>query len=203
MNRKKALCGFVMFLFAGASLGMFIIAANEQSVLAAGSPQAASTSLSDLIAPNPVKNKHVELSGFYFGKHYIYTAQVVQFQDVYVPIFESGKPEEPGNLRTLVWIRNDRNSNERFIQSASDLNDFVLKFNQAPRAINGVLQSPTSQVRDLTVEAYPGVNAAELQVLWARDFPTQSSANIFWSLSIGCLIATAVTGIAYRRVPKP
>jgi hypothetical protein len=199
MNRKKAVYGFAMFLFASASLGSFILAASEQSLLSIGSPAAARIGLQELIAQGPGKNKHVELTGFYFGKHYVYTAQAVQFKDVYVPVFPTDKPEEAGNLQILVWIRNDRNSNERFIESQSDLEEYVSKFNQAPRFVSGVLQKPTKQVRALTAEAYPGMNGEALQILWARDFPSQSSINVLWSLLIGCLAATVVCGVAYRR----
>ena len=201
MNRKKAFYGLVMFLFAGGIMGTFILAATEQSILTAGSPEAAKIGLQDLMSRGPGGNKHVELTGFYFGRHYIYTAQVVQFKDVYIPVFAAGKPEEAGNLHILVWIRNDRNSNERLIEGRSDLNEFVSRFNLAPRSVSGVLQKPTNQVRDLTVEAYPGVNSEALQVLWARDFPSQKSINVLWSLSIACIAATVVCGVAYRKQP--
>jgi hypothetical protein len=142
------------------------------------------------------------LSGFYFGKQYIYTAKVIQFQDVYISIFPSGKAEDASNLQFLVWIRNDRNSNERFIDSHGDLDDFVSKFNQSPRSVTGVLQTPTKQVRDLTAEAYPGVNVESLRVLWAREFPSQNSTNTLWTLSLACLIATAICALAFRRQPR-
>ena len=39
--------------------------------------------------------------------------QLVQFRDVYLPLFPNQQPENAGNLRVLLWIRNDRHSNER------------------------------------------------------------------------------------------
>ena len=203
MNRKKAFYALAMLLFAGAILGTFILAASEQSLLSAGSPEAAKIGLQDLMPQFPGRNKHVELTGFYFGKQYIYTAQAVQFKDVYLPVFAAGKPEEAGNLQILVWIRNDRSSNERFIESRSDLNEFVSKFNLVPRSVSGVLQNPTKRVRDFTAETYPGVNSEALQVLWARDFPSQKSVNVLWSLSIACFAATVVCGVAHRKQGRP
>jgi len=201
MNRKKAFYALAGLLFAGGVLGTFILAATEQSVLSAGSPEAAKINLQDLMSQGPGRNKHVELTGFYFGKHYVYGAELVQFQDVYIPVFATGKPEEAGNLQILVWIQNSRSSNERFIEGRSDLNEFVSKFNLAPRSVSGVLQNPTKAVRDLTAEAYPGVNSKALQVLWARNFPSQQSVNVLWSLMFASLVATVVCVVAYRKQP--
>src|SRR5215471_740532 len=87
MNRKKAVYALAMLLFAGISLGSFILAGTEQSLLSSGSAEAARISLQDLMAQGPGKNKHIELTDFYFGKQYVYTAKVIQFHDVYVPVF--------------------------------------------------------------------------------------------------------------------
>jgi hypothetical protein len=202
MNRKKAFYALAMLLFAGAILGTFMLAASEQSLLSAGSPEAAKIGLQDM-SQFRGRNKHVELTGFYFGKQHIYTAQAVQFKDVYLPVFAAGKLEEAGNLQILVWIRNDRSSNERFIESRSDLNEFASKFNLVPRSVSGVLQNPTKRVRDFTAETYPGVSSEALQVLWAREFPSQKSVNVLWSLSIACFAATVICGVAYRKQGRP
>jgi hypothetical protein len=140
-----------------------------------------------------------QLVDFYFGKNYIYTAKFVQFQDVYVPVFPEGAPENGANLHVLIWIRNDRNSNQRLIQSDQDLDRFVREFNQHPRPLSGVLQKPTERVRTLTAEAYPGTNAQSLDVLWARDFPTQQSANVLWTICAICFVGAGIFGVAYRR----
>src|SRR5262249_56789986 len=47
--------------------------------------------------------------------------------------------------------------------------------------------------------AYPGTKGQLLQVLWARDFPTQNSANILWSICVVCLLGAAACAVAYRR----
>jgi hypothetical protein len=177
VKKEKTLYALAALILFGSGLMLFILAANEQSVLSRGSPAPTWTPLQNLIAQGPAANKHVELVDFYFGKNYIYTAKFVQFQDVYVPVFPEGAPENGANLHVLIWIRNDRNSNQRLIQSDQDLDRFVREFNQHPRPLSGVLQKPTERVRTLTAEAYPGTNPQSLDVLWARDFPTQQSAT--------------------------
>ena len=198
-KKKKALYALAMLVLLGCGLMMFTIAAQEQSVASSGSPAADRVRLQDLITKGPGKNKHVELVDFYFGKRFIYTTELVQFNEVYVPVFPSGQSESASNLQVLVWIRNDRNSNEPLLQSTQDLGQFVTEFNRYPRSITGVLRQPTERVRSLTADAYPGTNGRPLQVLWARDFPTQNSVNVQWSICVTCLVAAAVCAIAYKR----
>jgi len=126
----------------------------------------------------------------------------VEFKEVYIPVFPNGESEEGGHPQVLVWIRNDRNSNERLIENRTDLDDFVSKFNRAPRTVSGLLQNPTNEVRDLTAKAYPGIDTKALQVLWARDFPSQRSIAYLWDLWLGCLIAAVIFGVAFRRQLK-
>lgn len=202
MNKKKAIYGFAMILFASASLGVFILASSEQLLLSTGSPNAEKIRLPELTAQRSSTNNHIELSGFYFGTKYVYGAELVQFNEVYLPIFLIGEPEDGSHLQVLVWIRNDRNSNERFIGSRKDLDDFVSKYNRAPRAVSGVLQKPTSEIRQLTAEAYPGVKSEALQVLWARDFPSRRSTAYLWDLWLACLIVMVVFGVAFRRLSR-
>ena len=178
---------------------LFILAANEQSVLSSGSPTPERTRLENLIAQRPPANQHIELVDFYFGKNYIYAAKLVQFRDVYLPVFPAGAPQSGANLQVLVWIRNDRNSNQRLIESEQDLNRFVSEFNQHPRPLSGVLRKPTERVRTLAAEAYPRTNLQSLEVLWARDFPTQESANVLWTICATCLAGAGICGVAYRR----
>jgi len=198
-KKKKALYALAMLVFLGCSLIIFIIAADEQSVISSGLPAADRIRLQDLITQGPGKNKHVELVDFYFGKRFIYTTELVQFNEVYVPVFPSGQSESASNLQVLVWIRNDRNSNEPLLQSAQDLGRFVEQFNRYPRSVTGVLRQPTDRVRSLTADAYPGTNRQSLQVLWARNFPTQDSIDVQWSICLACLVAAAVCAIAYKR----
>jgi len=106
-------------------------------------------------------------------------------------------------LQLLVWIRNDRNSNQRLIQSQQDLDELVSDFNRNPRTLDGVLVKPISRVRSLTQDAYPGVDTAGLQVLWARNFPDQSSINLLWGLMAFCLVAAGACLVAFVRAPKP
>jgi hypothetical protein len=199
VKKKKALYALAVLIFLGASLVLFIVAADEQSTISSGLPAAQRISLHNFITQGFGGNKHIELVDFYFGRQYIYATKLVQFQDVYLPVFSDGEPENASNLRILVWIRNDRNSNERLIESAQDLDRFVTDVNRHPRAITGVLRQPTGQVRTLTADAYPGMNGQSLQVLWARHFPTQESNNVLWGLCALCLIAAAACTVAYRR----
>ena len=202
MKKKKALYALAMLIFLGAGLALFIMAADEQSVISNGLPVADQIRLQDLITRGSSKNNHVELADFYFGRQYIYTTKLVQFRDVYVPVFSNGQHENASNLQVLMWIRNDRNSDEPLIESQQDLDRFVAEFNRHPRSVSGVLRKPTDRVRTLTAEAYPGMNSQLLQVLWARHFPTQQSVNILWTLCILCLIAGAVCAVAYSRQPR-
>src|SRR5262249_2491157 len=156
-------------------------------------------SLADLIAKGAGRNQHIELTDFYFGKPYLYAAKLVQFNEVYVPLFPTGEPENAGNLHLLLWIRNDRNSNERLIQSGQDLDRLMADHSRNPRSVTGVLRRPLERVRVLTSEAYPGADVQSLQVLWARRFPGQQSTNVLWILCGLCFGAAGVCAFAYRR----
>src|SRR5262249_51816551 len=153
----------------------------------------------DLITKAPSKNKHVQLMDFYIGKQYIYATKMVQFKEVYLPLFPNGEPENASNLHMLLWIRNHRNSNERLIENEQDLDRFVADFNRSPRSMAGVLRKPIDRVRTLAADGYPGLDRESLQLLWARDFPTQESVNVLWSILIFCLAAAAACAVVYRR----
>ena len=202
MKKKKALYALAALILFGSGLMLFILAANEQSVLSSGLPTPERIRLQDLIAQGPPSNRHDELADFYFGKNYIYAAKLVQFKDVYLPAFANGAPENGTNLHVLISIRNDRNSNQRLIESEQDLDRFVQEFNQHPRPLSGVLRKPNERVGKLTAEAYPGTNLQSLEILWARDFPTQQSANFLWSFCVLCLVAAGICAVAYRRQPR-
>jgi hypothetical protein len=199
VKKKKALYALAVLIFLGAGLALFIVAADEQAIISSGQPAAQRISLHNFITQGFGRNKHIELADFYFGKQYIYATKLVQFQDVYLPVFSDGEPENASNLRILVWIRNDRNSNERLIESAQDLDRFVVDFNRRPRSISGVLRQPTDRVRTLTADAYPGTNGQSLQVVWARHFPSQESINVLWGICALCLVTAAACAVAYRR----
>lgn len=199
LKNKKSFYALAVVMFLGVGLVLFIFAADEQSVRSSGLPEPARIRLQDLITQGPRKNKHVELVDFYFGKQYIYAAKLVQFRDVYLPVFPNGEPENASNLQILLWIRNDRNSNEPLIQTRQDLDRFAAEFNRRPRSVTGVLRRPTSEVQALTAGAYPGVNRQSLQILWARHFPAQQSVNVLWTIWMLCLVAAAVCAVAYRR----
>jgi len=187
----------------GAGLALFIVAAEEQAVISSGLPAADRIRLHDLITQGSGKNKHVELMDFYFGKQYIYAAKLVQFRDVYVPVFPNGETENASNLQILLWIRNDRNSNEPLVESQQDLDRFVAEFNRRPRSVTGILRKPIDKVRTLTADAYPGTNRQSLQILWARHFPDQQSINVLWGILTLCLVAAAACAVAYRRQSRP
>jgi hypothetical protein len=197
--KKKAFYALAVMIFLGAGLVLFIVAAEEQSVISSGLPAADRIRLRDLIAQGPGKNKHVELLDFYFGKQYIYVAKMVQFKDVYVPVFPNGESENASNLQILLWIRNDRNSNEPLVESQQDLDRFVAEFNRRPRSVTGILRKPIDRVRTLTADAYPGTNRQSLQILWARHFPDQQSINVLWGILTLCLAAAATCAVAYKR----
>ena len=198
-SKKRALYALGILCFLAACLLLFIIAADEQSVLSTGLTTAERVSLADFIAKGPRKNQHIELTDFYVGKPYLYAAKLVQFKEVYVPLFPTGELENADNLHLLLWIRNDRNSNERLIQSEQDLDRFMAQLSRNPRSVTGVLRRPIERVRKLTAEAYPGANVESLQVLWARKFPDQRSTNVLWILSASCFVAAGVCAFAYRR----
>jgi hypothetical protein len=58
----------------GCGLTVFILAADEQSIISSGLPGANKISLQELITQGSGRNKHVELANFYFGKT-LYTPQ--------------------------------------------------------------------------------------------------------------------------------
>lgn len=198
MKKKKAVCALGVLIFFGASLLLFIVTVDEQSVISSGSAVAEKIRLQDLIAGNFKTNQHVELLDFYFGKQYIYATKMVEFRDVYLPVFPRGQSETASNLQLLVWIRNDRNSNEPLIQTRQDLDRFVTDFNRNPQSVSGILRRPTGTVQRLTADAYPGLTNRPLQILWARHFPDQTSINVLWCIFVLCLVVAVGFAIAYR-----
>jgi hypothetical protein len=201
-RKKKALCALAFMIFLGASLMLFILASDEQSVLSSGLPAADTIPLRDLITEGPGKNKHIELVDSYIGKQYIYARKMVEFKEVYLPLFPKGQPEIASNLHLLLWIRNDRNSDERLIENEPDLDRFVAEFNRSPRSIIGVLRTPIDRVRTLTADAYPGTDRGSLQILRARNFPSQQSVNVLWSMLMFCLAGAAACALVYWRYAK-
>ena len=201
-TKLKGLYALAMLMCFGAGLLVFILAADEQSIVSGGQPDANTISLPNLIAQGPGTNTHVALTDFSFGKHYVFTTQLVQFNEVYVPMFPKGQPEDPRNLHLLLWIRNDRKSNLPLIQTQQELDAFVAGINRASGSVTGVLHSAPSTVRKLTAEAYPGTDTQSLQALWARDFPSQQSANVLWGALGLCLAGGCAFFVAYRRQPR-
>jgi hypothetical protein len=199
VKKKKAFYALGVMIFLGASLALFIVAADEQSVSSSGLTTAKKIRLQDLIARDSDKNKHVELLDFYFGKQYIYATKLVQFRDVYLPVFPNGQPETASNLQLLVWIRNDRNSNEPLIETQQDLDRFVTEFNRHPRSLSGILRKPTDIVQKLASEAYPGLGNQSLQILWTRHYPDQTSINVLWFTLVLCLSLAVGCAVAYKR----
>jgi len=130
MTRKKtkALYALGVLVLFGCGLTVFILAADEQSIISSGQPAPDKISPQELMTPGSCKNKHVELADLYFGKTFIFTTELVQFNEVYVPVFERGQAEGGRNLHLLLLIRNDRNSNEPFIQTRVELGRFVAEF---------------------------------------------------------------------------
>ena len=136
MKRKKAIYALGILIFFGAAMLLFIIAADEQSTFSSGSPTAQRIRLQDLANQIPT-NKHIELTDFYFGKNYVYTSKLLQFTEVYLPVFPRGQSEDASNLRFLIWIRNDRNSNQQLIQTPTELDRFASEYNHHPTSISG------------------------------------------------------------------
>jgi hypothetical protein len=202
LKNKASFYAMAALIFLSAALVVFILAADEQSVRSTGSPEANRVGLQDLTAHGPGTNRHVELVDFYFGTQYLYNTTLVQFTDVYLPLFPKDQPENAGNLRVLLWIRNDRHSNEPLLLTRQDLDRFVAEFHRQPRSITGVLRKPTSEAKTLTAEAYPGTNRESLQVLWARDFPEQQPINTLWSIWALCLVVGAGCAVAFWRQRK-
>jgi hypothetical protein len=198
-TKLKGLYALAMLMCFGTGLLVFIIAADEQSILSGGQPDANTISLQNLIAQGPGTNKHVALTDFFFGKQYVFTTQLVRFNDVYVPMFPKGQAEDPRNLHLLLWIRNERKSNLPLIETRQQLDEFVAGLNRESGSVTGVLHSPPSTVRKLAAEAYPGTDAQSLQALWARDFPNQQSANLLWGVLGLSLAGGCAFFVAYRR----
>jgi hypothetical protein len=196
--KLKAVYALAMLLSFGAGMLMFVLAADEQSMVSGGQPDPAALTLQDLAAQGPGGNRHVALSDFFFGRHYVFTTDLVQFNEVYLPLFAKGQAEDGRNLRLLLWIRNDRNSNLPFVENRQQLDEFV---RQGPRAVSGVLHSAPTTVRTLTADAYPGTDTQSLQVLWAREFPEQRSATLLWAIMGLCLAAGCGFLVAYKRQP--
>jgi len=189
MTKKKKLSAMAALLFSGAGLMLFIIAADEQSVLVGGSAEAARMTLGQLVTNGPGANKHIELSDFNFGRTFIYDTKLVQFKDVYLPVFPKNQPQDAKNLKLLVWVRNDKNSNEPLIETRDQVEQFIAGFDTHTKTVTGVLKKPFSDVGKLTIQAYPGVDAKSLLLLWARKFPSQESVNTVWAACVGCVAA--------------
>lgn len=205
MDRKKklkAIYGFAMLMFFGSGLMVFVMAADEQSIVSGGQPEANTISLQNFMAQGPGANRHLALTDFFFGKQYVFTTQLVQFNEVYLPMFPKGRAEDAQNLRLLLWIRNDRNSNQPLIQNQQQLDEFVAQLRRSPAAVTGVLHSAPTTVRKMTADAYPGTDTQSLQVLWARDYPNQRSANMYWGVLGLCLAGGCAFFVAYRRKPR-
>lgn len=64
-KKLKAVLALAMLGLFGSALMVFILAANEQSVISSGLPAANRISLQDLLAHGPGTNKHIELVDFY------------------------------------------------------------------------------------------------------------------------------------------
>lgn len=203
MNPKKlkAIYALTMLMCLGTGLLLFVLAADEQHIVSNGQPEANKISLQELITHGPGANKHIELTDFFFGKQYVYTTKLVQFKEVYVPLFAKGMAEDGSNLHLLLWIRNDQKSNQPLIENQQQLDEFVAGFNRNPSSVSGVLHTPQDTVRKLTADAYPGIDARALQVLWARNFPDQQATNMLWGLMALSIAAGCVLFGAYRRQP--
>jgi hypothetical protein len=93
-TKQKAVYALAMLGLFGTALMVFIFAANEQSVITSGLPAAHRISLQDLVAGGAGTNKHIELVDFYCGKSFVYTTELIQFNEVYVPVFARGEPED-------------------------------------------------------------------------------------------------------------
>jgi hypothetical protein len=197
--KLKALYALAMLICFGISLLVFVMAADEQGIVSAGRPDANTLSLESLIAQGPGTNKHVTLTDFFFGRQFVFTTKLVQFNEVYVPMFAKGQAEDARNLHVLLWIRNDRHSNQPLIENQQQLDEFVAGVNRNAGSVSGVLHTPPTTVRNLTAEAYPGTDAQSLQALWARNFPEQQSANLLWGLLGLCFAGGCGFFVAYRR----
>src|SRR5215472_11474784 len=201
MNSKKlkALYALAMLICFGSGLIVFVMAADEQSIVSGGQPTANTISVESLITQGTGANKHLALTDFFFGKQYVFTTKLVQFNEVYIPIFPKGQTEDARNLHLLLWIRNDRNSNQPLIENQQQLDEFVATMNRNPGSVSGVLHRPPATVRKLTTDAYPGTDTQSLQALWARNFPDQQSANLLWGLLGLCFAVGCAFFVACRR----
>lgn len=62
------------------------------------------------------------------------------------------------------------------------------------------MRTPLSRVQELTAEVYPGADVHSLRVFWARNFPTQQSVNMAWSICALCLLGAVACLFVYRRL---
>ncbi|PWT99845.1 MAG: hypothetical protein C5B53_04840 [Candidatus Melainabacteria bacterium] len=199
MAKAKKLAALIALSLFGAALMLFIIVADEQSILASGSLGPARMTLSELIEKGPGTNKHIELTNFNFGKSFVYDTKLVQFRDVYLPIFPNNQPQDAKNLKVLVWIRNDRTSNEPLIETREQVEQFIASFDNHPKTVKGVLRKPFSDVGKLTLELYPGIDTNSLLLLWARNFPSQDSVNNLWMACAACVVVGIAAGVYSTR----
>jgi hypothetical protein len=89
-KRSKALCALAVLVLFGASSMMFVLAADEQSIISSGLPTADKINLQELSAQGNRRNRHVEVADFHFGKTFVDTTDLIQFNEVYVPMFANG-----------------------------------------------------------------------------------------------------------------
>jgi len=82
------------------------------------------------------------------------------------------------------------------------LDRFVAEFNRGPRSITGMLRKPIDRVRTLAADAYSGMDRDSLQILSARDFPSQQSVNDLWSTLMLCLSGAAACALGYRATRR-
>jgi hypothetical protein len=198
MDKKTKLSALAMLSLFGLAMVLFIIASDEQSIRSGGTSEATRMTLKELVAKDPPLNKHIELTAFDFGKVFIYNAKLVQFKDVYLPVFPQGEEQSVKNLKLLIWIRNDQNSNEPLIETRQQLEQFVSDFQKHPTAITGVLKHSLTTVNNLTLDAYPGADTNSLRLLWARKFPTQESTNTLWGLCALSFVASIAFGFCLK-----
>jgi hypothetical protein len=202
MDKKTKLFAIAMFLFLGLAMVLYIVASDEQSIRSGGTSEAVRMTLKELVAKRPAVNQHIELTAFDFGKVFIYNTKLVQFKEVYLPVFPQGEEQSAKNVKLLIWIRNDQNSNEPLIETRQQLEQFVSDFEKHPTAITGVLKRSLANVNNLTLDAYPGADTNALLLLWARKFPSQESTNTLWGLCALCLVSGIAFGSFFLKAWK-
>jgi len=62
-----------------------------------------------------------------------------------------------------------------------------------------MLRKPIDPVRTFAADAYSGMDRESLQILSARDFPSQQSVNDLWSILMLCLAGAAACALGYRQ----